>query len=140
MGTSCSPQDTTMAGIVSAGVATTARSTGSCSSSSDAKAGWPWTINSDDGALPRHQHGKGRHLSQVDIGCEANATFGGPHGRQVLNPVAEDRVDLVVVVVAKREADDRCLLRAAQTIRHVGVEPHQDRDPVELPYGLMEHR
>src|SRR5690606_3893335 len=55
------------------------------------------------------------------------------------NPVAEEGVDLLVVVVTERERHHGRLLGETQSLRHVVVETHQAGHPVELAYRLPIH-
>jgi hypothetical protein len=58
----------------------------------------------------------------------------------VLDAVAEQRVDVLVVVVTEGEGDDRGLLRESQSFGDVVVQTHQGGDAVELPDRLAVHR
>ncbi len=86
----------------------------------------------DDGALPRHQHGQRRHLAEVHVGGVADAALRGAHREQVLHPVAEDGVDVAVVVAAERERDDERPLRGSEPLPDVRIEADDISDLLEL--------
>ncbi len=96
--------------------------------------------DSHDRALPGHEHGEGAHLTEVHVGGVSDPTLGRPHGGQVLDAIAEEGLDLRVVVMSKREADDGCLLRCPEPVGDVVVEPHHLGHAVELTRGLLVHR
>ena len=89
-----------------------------------------------DGALPGHEHGQRRNLTQIDVGGEPDATLGRAHGEHVLNPVAEEAVYFRVVVVTIREGDDHGPLRDPESFGNVFVQPHSLGDTIE-PGNLL---
>jgi hypothetical protein len=92
----------------------------------------PAERQADDGAFPRHPHGERRHLAEVDVEGVADAALRGPHRQEMLDAIAEDRSDRLVVVAAKGKRHHVGALRAAQPCPEVGVEPHALGGPVEL--------
>ena len=70
--------------------------------------------NAHDGALPGHQHGQCRNLAKIDVGSKTNPTLCGPHRRQMLNSISEDRLDLGVVVMPKGKTHNHGPLRTAK--------------------------
>ncbi len=95
---------------------------------------------SNDGALPGHQHGQRRYLAQVDVGGVPDASLGGTHGEQVLHAVTEEGVHFRVVVAAEGEGDHEGPLWLDQPLADVLVEVHGFGDPLELGHGFPVHR
>ena len=74
-----------------------------------------------DAALPRHPHGQGRHLAEVDAGVVAQAALGRAAGQAVLHAVADEDLG-AAVVHADRDADDHGPLGQAQAFEDAVVD------------------
>jgi hypothetical protein len=85
-----------------------------------------------DRALPGHPDRQGGHLPEVHVLVVSDAPLGGPHRRQVLNAVPEDRVHLVVAVAAKGKGDHEGALGGAEPFPDVVIQLRQRRSPIQL--------
>lgn len=77
--------------------------------------------DADDGAFPRHPHGKGAHFVEVDARGIADASFGGAADGVVLHTVAGENLDGSVIHF-DGEVDDELALGAAKDSSETGVE------------------
>jgi hypothetical protein len=82
--------------------------------------------------IAHFQHGQGGDLPQIHVGGVPDAALRRAHGEEMLHPVAEQALDLRVVVLPIRERDDDRTLRHAEPFGDVLVESDQLGHAVEL--------
>ena len=84
----------------------------------------------DQRRLPRHEHGQGGDLAEIDVGGVADAALGRPHGEHVLHAVGEHGFHVVVALAAEGERGDERPLRNPEPGMDVVVEAHDSGNPV----------